>query len=270
MSRVLIVGAGGIGFYGTPVISNMVNRMGDGCWVKIVDPDVVTGGNVARQWGRVGEGKAGLMGMAISNVVRETGDWGGIEWVQRPVGRSHIRELVGSGNWHRVVVCMPDNHLTRMRVHKEMWEGMDFYMSAGMEKDDTGAWGIYAGNDETSGWAYGCRYVGDRIEGDWVPYAQDVLEKAEEQGRRERGELGCGEVQEVVVGQTALSNMMTAAVIGRCVGDMFNNRASMWYWITKGDGTLMVCKRAVGMDKVTKPGYMDRVPGWGQEVQDGR
>jgi len=264
--EVKIVGAGGLLDHCLPSLCTVLNGYtppGTKVRGDILDPDEVEPRNVTRQWGMVGASKAALASDLMFDYFL-VGD-------RNMLGGRARASLKNMGSWPRgttmlVVLCLPDNHLTRMQVHKELER-----VGREGECGDGEVWGLYAGNGGRSGWCYVCQYLKGGIRWDWVSAHPDILpEMLAEIAPAAPPVEGCGRAPEEVgmEGQTLRSNQLTGVLIVQGLMDLLVwHEGSERHWYEEGEGKatgkILMYQRQLP-DTVTTgedlKKYLDQVP----------
>jgi len=248
---IVCVGVGGVFYHGIPAMTTFCQRR-DKARVVLVDDDVVESKNRTRQWGfGEGEKKVQVAARTLRSLlgVLQGGIVGPMECM--PI-EGRVREgidlsmLINVQLLHQevkqvLVIASPDNHMARMAVHK----GCSI---VALQHLGIPIYEIVAGNDLGGGYAFGCVYktrelkfdgeTYDICEGDWTQRHYDIVEEAEKEKARLAAPQSCGALQEEVVGQTAMTNGLTAQCIwmmaealvtGNCVGEVY------WHHIAEAE-----------------------------------
>jgi len=264
---VRIIGAGGLLYHCLPSLATVLNgyrEPGTDLAVTVVDPDTVEKPNTMRQWAKVGHEKAGLaLDMFDDLLSRSRGR----------VSVANIPEKVAPVDlWDRggphavetlVVVCLPDNHLCRAQVHKELAT----VVAPG--HPEVQVWGLYAGNTGEAGWGYACRYQKDGVAWDWGPRHLDIVQEALAEWRHETEGVSCGRAPEAAEGQTLRSNQMTGLLVTGALMDILVwQEGGERYWVQEQENRAIVYHKP-GNPEVNKDlGYLMDVPDLGTTAEE--
>jgi len=218
------VGCGGVFYHGIPRLAVWCQRRED-VEIVLIDPDKIEDRNKTRQWGsRPGlerEHKADvaqsiLMELGLPDVItrRQPYSYSGLQDTTTLVLSDKSR--IPNGTYGRIVViAAPDNHMCRLQVH----EGC----KALALETELPVYDITAGNDMEGGYAYGCIWQGsppgpdgivkDMCDGDWAVRRYDIVDGAKAEEAQLENPMPCGSMQEERVGQTMMTNQLTALCI---------------------------------------------------------
>lgn len=203
-TEVHMVGCGGVFYHGIPAMVCWLNRRGKTVGrIHLYDPDKVEERNGLRQWGRdVGERKVAIaQGILL-----------GLGVQQHIMGHPEAAPPMSfDKDMQQLVVVIPDNHLTRVRVFGELRQ----------HQEDTNwkypAVCITGGNTLMDGYAYSSMFGGGTIWCNWLLRHHDIREEAVAEAtaealRLEEGNTGCANTPGPDE-QTVLGNTLTAACI---------------------------------------------------------
>jgi len=241
------VGVGGVFYHGIPRLAVWCQRRGE-VDVLLIDHDKIEEKNRLRQWGNVGQYKVQVAEQVLKTLGISS------RWVLNKY--TDMLPLIICKNQYTdctkvytrvVVIAAPDNHMCRMEVH----EGCKaLALETGLEVHE-----ITAGNDMEGGYAYGCVWKGvppgpggivkDMCEGDWTARHYDIVRGAIAEQKQLEHPEACGSMQENRVGQTMLTNQLTAL----CIWDLAEMMAAedkvgevCWRNVVEENGTTRYTK----------------------------
>lgn len=198
-----MVGCGGVFYHGISQMACWLKRRGTtvGC-IHLYDPDSVEERNGLRQWGaHSGEYKVLVAGRILQALGVQQ------DITTLPYGAP---PMSFDKDMQQVVVLLPDNHLTRVRVLGELrahQEKMGWRYPALC---------ITGGNTEVDGYAYSCMLKDEVIWCNWLLRHQDIREEAmkeaEEAALQEEEDTGCANAPGPDE-QTVWGNVLTANCI---------------------------------------------------------
>lgn len=205
--EVHMVGCGGGFYHGITQMACWLNRRGKTVGlIHLYDPDAVEERNGLRQWGTdSGESKVVVACRALDELA-----------VQQPIMTHSIAvpPMSFDKDMQQVVILLPDNHLTRVRVFGELrahQEGTDWKLPAVC---------ITAGNTEVDGYAYSSMFKDETIWCNWLLRHHDIreeaLKEATAEALQEQNPTGCANTPGPDE-QTVLGNVLTAACIWQIV-----------------------------------------------------
>jgi len=234
----IVVGCGGVFYQGIERMATWIHRRGD-VDTALIDPDVVEQRNGNRQWINRNPDEAKVM-RAI-DILRELGVHQGLKgFVERATSKMIVKGGKPGIQYRNVVmITMPDNHGTRVDIHKACME-IRYVVPGGRVMSITG------GNTLEDGYAYGCMIMNKSKTGDWMARHPDIEEEAEKEEKGETHAEGCGMVEDGE-DQSPMGNQLTAMCVWELAERMYReNVAGEIVWSrNKENGNVVIRDRWV-------------------------
>lgn len=244
------IGNGGVFYHGLSQMMNFMQKREE-IGVLLVDDDETEDRNKTRQWGIAGAYKTDLAGHALVTLTHNHC----VEGFNKRIGDDFtLRDCVvegskrlGKSNEMKVekimVIHSPDNHLCRVRVHKQCSDLVTMLKKPVME--------ITGGNTLTDGYAYGCLHTVEGMRGNYLGRHVDIQESANKELHREENPVACGSLggsaeDEEEDKQSVNSNALTAF----CIWSMAENMFSFGYsgehkWKVQDDKSIKIWRKEV-------------------------